>query len=325
MSDSLSPAAVTLAGLTTASLVKYVASAWISSRAVSHKDFEYVGTVKELNVYPVKSLRGLSVQTAKSTTLGLHYGGVGDRNWVIRTADGGYVTQRQEPSLALVRTRLQDDKLLLDAPGMDTLDLPIHPQIVSTMMKEVQIKTDVTPCLDCGDKAGSWVDQYLKRKGLRIVFCPPDTEKRDAINAKKLWEHNAKEGDLLAFQDYCGYMLMTTSSLDALNQKLTKKVTMHPFRPNIVVDGPPAFDEDRWTEVRIGNSTFRTIDMCTRCIFTTVDQETGIKSKDEEPLKTLKTFRVRPPYNPKPVLGIHLAMDTSDHIKVGDKVYVKRQ
>ncbi|XP_069116383.1 mitochondrial amidoxime-reducing component 1-like isoform X2 [Argopecten irradians] len=188
-----------------------------------------------------------------------------------------------------------------------------------------RIKEEWSTSLDLGDEAASWMDKFLDKNGLRVHFSSPEMGKRDASNVTKLWQHYAKKGDKLAFSDYCGYMLMSATSLAELNKRLAEPVTMLNFRANIVVDGCPAFDEDSWDEIKIGKATFRNIDACTRCILVTVDPFKGVKSKDEEPLTTLKKFRLKPPYGPKPCLGIHLANDDKDVINVGDVVYARRK
>ena len=57
------------------------------------------------------------------------------------------------------------------------------------------------------------------------------------------------------------------------------------------VDTSTAFDEDSWGYLKIGEAIFRTIKLCTRCNFTTVDPDLGEKHKLGEPLKTLKSYR----------------------------------
>ena len=63
----------------------------------------------------------------------------------------------------------------------------------------VRIKVDTTEYLDCGEKAAAWINKYLGRQGLKVGFSAPNLHKRDAITAQKLWEHNAKSGDLVSF------------------------------------------------------------------------------------------------------------------------------
>ena len=63
------------------------------------------------------------------------------------------------------------------------------------------------------------------------------------------------------------------------------------FRPNLVVDGAPAWAEDDWVgrRLRIGDRMFRAAGPCDRCVVTTTDQETGVRTK--EPLRTLGRHR----------------------------------
>lgn len=75
-----------------------------------------------------------------------------------------------------------------------------------------------------------------------------------------------------------------------LNSRLDEPVTPQQFRMNFVVKGATAYEEDKWDWVKIGNVILRNIRPCTRCIFTTIDPETGTKHANAEPLKTLKTY-----------------------------------
>jgi len=59
---------------------------------------------------------------------------------------------------------------------------------------------------------------------------------------------------------------------------------------NFVVKGPSAYEEDKWDWVKVGDVILRNLKSCTRCILTTVNPETGIKSTKLEPLKTLKRY-----------------------------------
>jgi len=57
---------------------------------------------------------------------------------------------------------------------------------------------------------------------------------------------------------------------------------------NFTVKGATAYEEDKWDWIKIGNVILRNVRPCTRCIFTTIDPETGTKHPNTEPLKTLK-------------------------------------
>lgn len=126
-----------------------------------------------------------------------------------------------------------------------------------------------------------------------------------------------------ALHDASSYMMLNENSIVELNSRLDNPIAtaMH-FRPNFVIKGPPAFAEDDFQWVRIGQDTiFKAVKPCTRCIFTTVDPETGVKDANGEPLKTLKTYRMFPGIT-NPVMGLHLGIIAHGNVKVGDTVYI---
>ena len=84
------------------------------------------------------------------------------------------------------------------------------------------------------------------------------------------------------------YTLQNEASIQDLNERLKDPVVPLNFRPNFVMKGPKAFEEDNWEWVKIGEIVFRKAKPCTRCIFTTIDPETGEKHPKYEPLKTLR-------------------------------------
>ena len=65
---------------------------------------------------------------------------------------------------------------------------------------------------------------------------------------------------------------------------------MERFRPNVVIDGVGAYDEDRIHELTVGGVTLRLVKPCARCSITTTDQNLGAVD-GVEPLRTLKEYR----------------------------------
>ncbi|XP_071080529.1 mitochondrial amidoxime-reducing component 1-like [Haliotis cracherodii] len=315
-SDSSSGIFLTLAA---GAALKYAIGYWVQYNR--RHQLRRVGTVSALYVYPVKSFRGLNVMEAECTRLGLKYKGLTDRHWTVADEAGMYLTQRQVPSMALIEPSIHGDIMHLNAPGMSTLKVPMNPEVTPTMVKKVTVKTDTVDSLDCGAEAAQWLCKYLNRAGLRLHFSAPSLEKRDSYYGKKLWEHPALPGDLTAFSDYCSYMVLSNASLRALNDRLANPVPILNFRANIIVDDCDPFAEDDWKEIRIGQARLRTLDACTRCILTTVDQIKGVKDKNEEPLKTLRTFRRKEPYGVKPAFGVNATFVTPGVVRVGDPIY----
>ncbi|XP_034245744.1 mitochondrial amidoxime-reducing component 1-like [Thrips palmi] len=134
------------------------------------------------------------------------------------------------------------------------------------------------------------------------------------------------------YADNTSYHAVVSASIDALNEKLEVPVKALNFRPNFVVEGPPAFADDSWQWMRIGQAVFKTVMPCGRCVLTTVNPETGVKSPDTEPLSTLRKFRMPTPAQkaamagmlggPAPVMGNWLAIVQLGEINLHDAVYV---
>uniref|UniRef100_A0A0B6ZH82 MOSC domain-containing protein n=1 Tax=Arion vulgaris TaxID=1028688 RepID=A0A0B6ZH82_9EUPU len=307
------------AAVTAFAVMKYVVG--IRFPKLNKNQPRYVGRIAAIWIFPIKSFKGFSIQEAECTQLGIKWKEFTDRHWTVTTADGIYLTMRQEPTMSLIEPILKDDQVQLSAPGMEPICFPVCPDITNNNLSKVILKTDTVPSVDCGDEVAEWLSRYFKRPGLRLHFSAPSQEKRDSSNAKKLWDNPAKPGDMCAFPDYCGYMMLSRASLADLNSRLTKPVPITNFRANIIIEDCEPFAEDSWSSVRIGDVQLRALDACTRCILVTIDQTKGIKDKNEQPLATLKKYRLREPYGDKPCFGINHTLDKPGKIKVGDPVY----
>jgi uncharacterized protein YcbX len=139
---------------------------------------------------------------------------------------------------------------------------------------------------------------------------PDDVER--AVDARY-----GREGDFVGFADAYPMLLTTTASLEDVNARLDQAVPMNRFRPNVVLDGTRAWDEDRWTRLQLGPVPVRLVKPCSRCVVTTTDQRTG--ERGVEPLRTLSTFRQR---ENDVLFGINAVPDAAGEIAVGDPVSV---
>jgi uncharacterized protein YcbX len=111
------------------------------------------------------------------------------------------------------------------------------------------------------------------------------------------------------------YLIIGQESLNDLNSRLEIPVPMDRFRPNIVFSGGVAFQEDSLRKVKIGDLEFQIVKPCARCVMTTVDQETGEKSK--EPLKTLSDYRK---INSKVYFGQNVVALETGKVRIGDLI-----
>uniref|UniRef100_A0A8I3WVQ7 Mitochondrial amidoxime reducing component 2 n=1 Tax=Callithrix jacchus TaxID=9483 RepID=A0A8I3WVQ7_CALJA len=260
------------------------AVAWRRAGPRRRRRLQQVGTVAKLWIYPVKSCKGVAVSEAECTALGLRSGDLRDRFWLVIKEDGHMVTARQEPRLVLVSITYENNRLIFRAPDVDQLVLPTK-QPSSNKLYDCRIFGLDIKGRDCGNEAAQWFTNFLKTEAYRLVQFETNMKGR---TSKKLlapinWNYQ------VAYPDYSPLLVMTDASLVDLNTRMEKKVKMENFRPNIVVTGCDAFEEDTWDELLIGSVEVKRVMACSRCILTTVDPDSGIIDR-KEPLDTLKRF-----------------------------------
>jgi len=236
--------------------------------------------VTEINIYPVKSTRRITLDESDVQPRGLPW----DRRWMLVDAQGKFMTARQHPSLAVVDTRLDDTTLHISVAGQPELKLPL--QAVEHELTKVTVWRDQCDAVPVGAEADTWFTDYLGVE-CRLVRMTDDLVRGvDPVYGQV--------GDEVSFADGFPMLLIAEASLNDLNTRLEQPVSMRRFRPNLVVDGDLPYAEDGWRRIRIGNVEFEGVKNCSRCIFTTIDPDTGIKHPGTEPLRTLSQYRRRP-------------------------------
>jgi len=262
--------------------------------------------VTELNIYPVKSTRRIALSESEVLPRGLPW----DRRWMLVDASGKFITGRQHPRLATVQTQIGDNRLLIHAAGHASLSLPLVPR--ERRVVEVTVWKDSVEALLAGDDADAWFSDFL---GLdcRLVQMTDDIFR--SVN-----QDYGRAGDQVSFADGFPLLLISEASLADLNSRLDQPVEMRRFRPNLVIDGERAYAEDGWRRIRVGEVEFEGVKNCSRCVFTTIDPDTGEKSPDLEPLRTLSSYRRRPEGGV--YFGQNLIPRGAGVIRVGDPVTV---
>ncbi|XP_054836305.1 mitochondrial amidoxime reducing component 2-like [Eublepharis macularius] len=295
-----------------------VAAAWRRRRP--GRRLVRVGTVSELFIYPVKSCRGVSVQRAEVTELGLRKGDLRDRCWTVIKEDGCILSAKQKPRLVLVSVSYESGYLTLSAPGMKTLSIPVKLPVTNSICNCSHFGVHAEG-RDCGDEAAQWITTFLNSKPYRLVHYETDMKTRKPVSFLPLFQPT----DEVAYAEASPILLISEASLEDLNARLEKKIAMTNFRPNIVVTGCAPYEEDTWIEILIGQVQLRGRMSCPRCIFTTVDPNTGVMDKNE-PLKTLKSYRKCGPseqhaFKNDPPFGWLYGVDKTGVLQVGDPVY----
>jgi uncharacterized protein len=258
--------------------------------ATTEHDFE--ARISQLFVYPLKSCAAVEVREALLTETGLEW----DRNWMVVDENSEYVTQRQLPRMCLIQPQLKSQEMVLRAPGM--LALHISLDKVEHACRASLWGQDCA-AYDMGDIAAQWLTDFLMQERptgmpahkLRMVRFDPEHQRLSNTTWTKGVEALNQFGD--------GYPVLVAGqgSLDDLNQRLSAQdhaaVTMQRFRPNVVLDGLQAHDEDRTGSLHIataeGTVELALVKPCPRCPIPNVNPLTGVPSPEVG--DTLQTYR----------------------------------
>lgn len=287
-----------------------------------------VGELSDLICFPVKSLGPVRMNAMECTPLGLKSGWLRDRTLMVIDLNGQFVTGRQMPRMVQVSPSVSESHLTLRAPGMMAVSIDLA-RIRGKSFRAAVWGQSVQAC-DCGEEVARWLSRFLLQEdvGLRLVYYPLDRPSREVRTKNKIFPLTDSI-DTGAYPDATSYTLLNEASLADLNNRLEEPVNALNFRMNFVVKGADVLEEDYWDWIKIGNTVFRNVKPCLRCIFTTVDPESGKKNPKVEPLKTLKGYRqitdpeIRPATGDYPVMGIHLGLRSKNGtVRLGDPVYV---
>ncbi|AWW31278.1 MOSC domain-containing protein [Echinicola strongylocentroti] len=261
--------------------------------------------VQDIYIYPIKSLGGIRLDEAEVLTKGFRW----DRRWMLVDDTGTFMTQRALPIMALLQVNLNDQGLevLHKLHPHQKINIPFTPE--TDQLMEVSVWDDVVSGQIVNPEVDHWFSKMLATP-CHLVFMPENT-------TRSIKEKYAVNDETVSFADAMPYLLISQASLDDLNQRLELAVPMERFRPNIVISGCEAFEEDGWEQLQIGKCTFKVTKPCARCVMTTVDQQTGTKGK--EPLKTLSTYRLK---DKKVLFGQNMIALERGRVKIGDKVNI---
>lgn len=275
--------------------------------------------ISQINIYPIKSLGGISVKNAFVEDRGLEY----DRRFMLVDENNDLLTQREFAKMALINVELLENGLKVSTGNFQTLKIPND--FGDAKVAKVRVWDSFCDALVAKDEINEWFREVLQIN-CRLVQMPVSTERQ--IN-----ERFNMGNDIVSFADGYPLLIIGENSLADLNSKLNIKISMNRFRPNLVVADSEVFAEDSWQKIKIGKTTFRITKPCARCVITTIDQTTGI-SDVQEPLKTLANYRKSSDVFPETfaeyglgkndvLFGQNLVAENfGEKIKIGDEVEV---
>ncbi|MDQ3713810.1 MAG: MOSC domain-containing protein [Acidobacteriota bacterium] len=265
--------------------------------------------LSEINIYPIKSLSGISLKNATVEKRGLQF----DRRWMLVDEKRNFLTQRNFPKMATVSVEIVETGLRVSQSN-DELVIPFEPNTNKTV--SVKIWSSRCRAQVYEDKINEWFSDALETN-CQLVLMPAETKREVS------YFYAVHKDDVVSFADAYPFLLIGENSLTDLNSRLENPVPMNRFRPNLIVSGADAFAEDGWTRIRIGDVVFHLVKPCARCVVTTIDQSNGAK-QGVEPLRTLASFRIPKRSIKKKILfGQNLiAEDVGKIVNVGDTVEV---
>ncbi|NPT34379.1 MOSC domain-containing protein [Paraburkholderia xenovorans] len=280
--------------------------------------------ISELFVYPIKSCAGIALREARLLATGLEY----DRCWMVTDPAGAMLTQRAYPRMALIKVEIGTDDLVIRAPGMSELRTPLNAaRLDAAPAVQTKVWRDAAYGLDTGAASAAWFSAFLGVPARLLRFDPGherivDPDYTDSVG-----------GATTYFADGFPLLVIGQASLDDLNTRLNSKgapaIPIDRFRPNVVLTGLDAYEEDYVETLSVNgdageNVQLQLVKPCSRCPMPTIDQAKGAPDPDwpNEPTDTMSVYRANPQRNGAITFGNNalVASGAGQWLRVGQSV-----
>ncbi len=261
--------------------------------------------LQDITIYPIKSFAGIDLTESEVSERGLLY----DRNWMLVSKLGMFISQREFKELSLLTTHIEGDTLKIAHRFQKNFQIELGLTESMHALSKVDVWDDTMLAENVSEKASQQLSEILKQE-VSLVRIGKDTS--------RLADPRFVDKEIqVSFADGYPFLIISQASLDDLNSRLESPVEMNRFRPNIVVSGSKAFEEDTWREIQIGECIFQIVKPCARCEVTTINQLTAERGK--EPLRTLSKYRRD---GNKVLFGQNMVALKKGKIRVGDEVKI---
>lgn len=259
-----------------------------------------IHVVKEIYIYPIKSLAGISCKNAKAEEMGFE----NDRRWMLIDSENQMLTQREHRVMSQFYPNISNGKISV------TFQDQKHEFFMNEHLEnplEVNVWDDKSEVVEVNQETSKWFSKHLGFECKLVKILKTGNRKHESSRLKKTFNVSLADG--------YPYLLIGTESLDFLNEKLADKITILRFRPNILISSEVPHEEDNFDTFKIGEVQFKNIKPCGRCIMVNNDPKNG--SLKKEPLKTLSKYRN---VNNSVLFGTNIVSLNSGTISVGDKL-----
>lgn len=257
-------------------------------------------SVKEIYIYPIKSLAGISCEKAVAQEMGFE----NDRRWMLVDSENQMITQREHRIMSQFYPQISNGKISITFQDQKH-EFYIDEHLENSL--NVNVWDDKSEVVEVNHTTSKWFSEHLGFECKLVKIIRIGDRKHESSTSKEIFNVSLADG--------YPYLLIGTKSLDFLNEKLTDKITVLRFRPNIVISSQDPHEEDDFDTFKIGEVQFKNIKPCGRCIMVNNDPENGKLKK--EPLKTLSKYRV---VNHSVLFGTNIVSLNSGIISVGDEI-----
>lgn len=269
-----------------------------------------MSNVSEIHVYPIKSMRGTSLQESELEDRGLRY----DRRWALIDSARRVLTARDHPAMLKIEPRIAGDRLSVTAGGA-SLEIPLVPPSADIIRVNLWAEEQHPAMVYPGD-VSRW---FSERMGISCSLIFMGESCRREIPEELPSGYRGAPGHVVSFADDFPLLIASEASLRDLCSRLDEPVTMQRFRPNLVVSGCAPYEEDTWRVIRIGACELEFAQQCPRCVMTTIDPVTAEGRGSQEPLRTLAKYHKVPG---GVGFGVQMIPRRGGRITVGDVIEV---
>ncbi|HEY9117312.1 MAG TPA: MOSC N-terminal beta barrel domain-containing protein [Roseivirga sp.] len=265
--------------------------------------------IKSLHIYPIKSLGGISLSTTKVERRGFQY----DRRWMLIDENSRFISQRENPKLALLQPEINGETMTIMDRSQQLDALTFSLAEPESHAIKVMVWDDECLAKPLNQSVNDWFSNFM-RKPIQLVYMHEGSQR---IADQR---YAPKSDDLVSFADGYPILAISQKSVDLLSEKLGHEIASDRFRPNIVISGIEAHEEDTLAEIELGGLKLFGVKPCARCVMITINQQTAEQGK--EPTKTLSNYRK---VGHKILFGENFIPDAEGQLSVGDELKILRR
>lgn len=220
--------------------------------------------VKQLFIHPVK---GLTPQTVNSANLQAGHGILGDRAFALM-----FDSLAAENASAIVPwMKKQNFAMQCDWPGLAALDCHYDPQtaVLTVKRQDVELLVAETNTPAGRYTIGTFFTGYLAAIHSSQSARHPERALRLVGDSNGTTRYPDREPGHLS--------LVSQATLDQISIAAGRLVDVRRFRPNVVVEGIPAWGEFDWVgqEIQLGTARLEIIAPINRCLNIDVNPDMG--------------------------------------------------